>query len=78
MESVAAVTVPTLTVPTVIGIDVGGPRKGFHAVALTAGAYRGQKRGLGFSCIRRPPFPALKVSHPWSELPWGDVLLSLI
>jgi len=26
----------------VIGIDVGGSRKGFHAVALTAGAYAGQ------------------------------------
>lgn len=25
--------------PTVIGIDVGGSRKGFHAVALTGGAY---------------------------------------
>jgi hypothetical protein len=73
VESVAAVTVPT-----VIGIDVGGPRKGFHAVALTAGAYGGQKRGLGFSCILRPTFPALEVSHPWPELPWGDVLLSLI
>jgi predicted nuclease with RNAse H fold len=28
--------------PTVIGIDVGGSRKGFHAVALTAGAYAAQ------------------------------------
>ncbi len=27
------------SVPTVIGIDVGGSRKGFHAVALTGGAY---------------------------------------
>ena len=27
---------------TVIGIDVGGSRKGFHAVALAAGAYAGQ------------------------------------
>jgi len=27
---------------TVIGIDVGGSRKGFHAVALSAGAYAGQ------------------------------------
>ena len=27
------------SVPTVIGIDVGGRRKGFHAVALTGGAY---------------------------------------
>jgi len=26
---------------TVIGIDVGGPRKGFHAVALTGGEYSG-------------------------------------
>jgi predicted nuclease with RNAse H fold len=26
----------------VVGIDVGGARKGFHAVALTAGAYAGQ------------------------------------
>jgi hypothetical protein len=25
--------------PTVIGIDVGGSRKGFHAVALTGGSY---------------------------------------
>jgi predicted nuclease with RNAse H fold len=30
------------SVPTVIGIDVGGSRKGFHAVALTGGAYVGQ------------------------------------
>lgn len=37
MENVVAVTVPT-----VIGIDVGGSRKGFHAVALSAGAYAGQ------------------------------------
>lgn len=28
--------------PTVIGIDVGGRRKGFHAVALTGGTYAGQ------------------------------------
>nr|WP_286192975.1 MULTISPECIES: DUF429 domain-containing protein [unclassified Synechococcus] len=28
--------------PTVVGIDVGGPRKGFHAVALTGGAYAAQ------------------------------------
>jgi predicted nuclease with RNAse H fold len=27
------------SVPTVIGIDVGGSRKGFHAVALSGGAY---------------------------------------
>ncbi|MEB3200366.1 MAG: DUF429 domain-containing protein [Synechococcaceae cyanobacterium] len=27
----------------VVGIDVGGRRKGFHAVALQAGAYRGQR-----------------------------------
>ena len=27
---------------TAVGIDVGGPRKGFHAVALTGGAYAGQ------------------------------------
>lgn len=25
-----------------IGIDVGGSRKGFHAVALSKGAYAGQ------------------------------------
>jgi predicted nuclease with RNAse H fold len=31
-----------VTAPTVIGIDVGGARKGFHAVALSAGAYSGQ------------------------------------
>lgn len=29
-------------VDTTVGIDVGGARKGFHAVALTAGAYAGQ------------------------------------
>ena len=29
-------------VTSVIGIDVGGSRKGFHAVALSAGAYAGQ------------------------------------
>jgi predicted nuclease with RNAse H fold len=29
--------------PIVIGIDVGGSRKGFHAVALSAGAYAGQQ-----------------------------------
>ncbi len=28
--------------PTVIGIDVGGSRKGFHAVAVTGGAYAGR------------------------------------
>ncbi len=28
--------------PTTVGIDVGGPRKGFHAVALTGGAYAAQ------------------------------------
>ena len=27
---------------TTVGIDVGGSRKGFHAVALTAGAYTDQ------------------------------------
>jgi len=32
-----------MLVPTVIGIDVGGSRKGFHAVALRAGAYAGQR-----------------------------------
>jgi hypothetical protein len=26
----------------VVGIDVGGPTKGFHAVALEAGRYRAQ------------------------------------
>ena len=31
------------SVPTVIGIDVGGSRKGFHAVALTGGAYAAQR-----------------------------------
>ena len=30
------------SVPTVIGIDVGGSRKGFHAVALTEGAHTAQ------------------------------------
>lgn len=34
---------PTVIVPTVIGIDVGGSRKGFHAVALRAGAYADQR-----------------------------------
>lgn len=29
-------------VDAVVGIDVGGARKGFHAVALTAGTYAGQ------------------------------------
>jgi hypothetical protein len=29
-------------IATVVGIDVGGPRKGFHAVALTGGAYAAQ------------------------------------
>ncbi|MEA5391291.1 DUF429 domain-containing protein [Cyanobium gracile UHCC 0139] len=28
--------------PTTVGIDVGGPRKGFHAVALSGGAYAAQ------------------------------------
>ncbi|MEA5443464.1 DUF429 domain-containing protein [Cyanobium gracile] len=28
--------------PNTVGIDVGGPRKGFHAVALTGGAYAAQ------------------------------------
>ncbi len=37
MQSVAAIPVST-----VIGIDVGGSRKGFHAVALSAGATAGQ------------------------------------
>ena len=32
------------SVPTVIGIDVGGSRKGFHAVALTGGAYAARLR----------------------------------
>ncbi|MFN6133675.1 MAG: DUF429 domain-containing protein [Synechococcaceae cyanobacterium] len=32
-----------MLVLTVIGIDVGGSRKGFHAVALRAGAYAGQR-----------------------------------
>jgi hypothetical protein len=33
----------TTTAPiTVVGIDVGGARKGFHAVALRDGAYAGQ------------------------------------
>lgn len=31
-----------MAAPTVIGIDVGGSRKGFHAVALSAGAWAGQ------------------------------------
>ena len=35
---------PLTTTPpiTVVGIDVGGARKGFHAVALRDGAYAGQ------------------------------------
>ncbi|WP_411870046.1 DUF429 domain-containing protein [Vulcanococcus limneticus] len=33
---------PAGIVPAVIGIDVGGSRKGFHAVAVTGGAYAGQ------------------------------------
>jgi len=37
------------SVPTVIGIDVGGSRKGFHAVALTDGVYAAQ---LGTSEVR--------------------------
>ncbi len=28
--------------PTTVGVDVGGPRKGFHAVALSGGAYTAQ------------------------------------
>lgn len=28
--------------PTAVGVDVGGTRKGFHAVAVTGGAYSGQ------------------------------------
>lgn len=32
------------TLLTVVGIDVGGARKGFHAVALTDGAWAGQMR----------------------------------
>jgi len=37
---------PLTTTPpiTVVGIDVGGPRKGFHAVALRDGVYAGQLR----------------------------------
>ncbi|MGL6133020.1 MAG: DUF429 domain-containing protein, partial [Prochlorococcaceae cyanobacterium] len=31
-----------MAAPTVIGIDVGGSRKGFHAVAHSAGARAGQ------------------------------------
>ncbi|MCP9792925.1 DUF429 domain-containing protein [Vulcanococcus limneticus Candia 3F8] len=34
--------VAAIPVSTVIGIDVGGSRKGFHAVAVTGGAYAGQ------------------------------------
>jgi predicted nuclease with RNAse H fold len=33
---------PEMGTATVIGIDVGGSRKGFHAVALAAGTYAGQ------------------------------------
>ncbi|NDG75699.1 MAG: DUF429 domain-containing protein [Synechococcaceae bacterium WB8_1B_136] len=32
------------SVPTVIGVDVGGSRKGFHAVALTGAAYAARLR----------------------------------
>jgi predicted nuclease with RNAse H fold len=32
----------SVLVDTTVGIDVGGARKGFHAVALTGGAYAGQ------------------------------------
>jgi predicted nuclease with RNAse H fold len=35
-------TKPSGLTTTTIGIDVGGPRKGFHAVALTGGAYAAQ------------------------------------
>jgi predicted nuclease with RNAse H fold len=38
----STVNAPLESAPTVIGIDVGGSRKGFHAVALSAGAYAGQ------------------------------------
>ena len=38
-EIAATLNAPTVIAPTVIGIDVGGSRKGFHAVALSAGAY---------------------------------------
>ena len=34
----------TATRSRVVGIDVGGPRKGFHAVALENGCYMGQKK----------------------------------
>ena len=37
------------TAVTVIGIDVGGPRKGFHAVALTDGQYSGHCATTGVS-----------------------------
>lgn len=33
---------PDTSCLTTVGIDVGGPRKGFHAVALTGGAYAAQ------------------------------------
>ncbi|WP_457767971.1 DUF429 domain-containing protein [Cyanobium sp. ULC084] len=44
MQEQPLTTTPQITTSqiTTIGIDVGGARKGFHAVALTGGAYAGQ------------------------------------
>lgn len=63
---------------SVVGIDVGGPRKGFHAVALRDGAYAGQwhtrdARELAAWCHGRMHAQVVAVDAPcrWSTGPGG-------
>jgi len=53
---------PLTTTPpsTVVGIDVGGVRKGFHAVALRDGAYAGQ---LASNDVQELRFRSGSVGH---------------
>jgi hypothetical protein len=45
---------------TVVGIDVGGARKGFHAVALRDGTYAGQ---LASNDVQELRFRSGSVGH---------------
>jgi predicted nuclease with RNAse H fold len=45
LKAVLAKSTPDATSVIAVGIDVGGPRKGFHAVALSGGAYAAQLAG---------------------------------
>mgnify|MGYP003343104099 FL=1 len=60
--------------PVVVGIDVGGPKKGFHAVALAGGRYRDRLAANDVAklvawCVRTKAATVIAVDAPcrWSN-----------